>query len=322
MTRLALAVAIALACPLAGARGEDEIPRPSSLPVNAPVECEADSADASSLEVQPPGRTRRLFDPRTMRLSGAMLAAVPVGGYLVWWRGKDLTNFRVEQEGWFGTNGYAGGADKAGHLYATALAGDLMQRFYVRLGHTPSDARWLSIGAVTIGGLLIEAGDGFKYGGASPEDVAMNLAGGIIGAQIAFHGRENLLGLRYGQVSNRRQPRDGPPLEHYSREISAFDFKFAGLVDTPLSRAPGRFLMLSLTYGSRGYRELPPDQRERNVGLELGLNIPEILRWAGVPEDGLLWWVHALFRFVRVPFTAIGWHYDLDHSRWHGPSSR
>jgi hypothetical protein len=321
MTRLALAVAIILAFPLA-AKSDDEFPQENSLPANTSVECETDSPDAPSLDEPSSRRSRKLFDRRTVLLSGAMLAAVPVGGYLVWWRGKDLTNFRVEQEGWFGPDGYAGGADKAGHLYATALAGDLMQRFYVRLGHTPSDARWLSIGAVTIGGLLIEAGDGFKYGGASPEDVAMNIAGAILGAQIAFHGRENLLGLRYGQVSNPRQPRDGPPLEHYSREISAFDFKFAGLTGTPLSRGPGRFLMLSLTYGSTGYRELPPDERERNVGLELGLNLPEILRWARVPEDGLWWWVHALFRFVRVPFTAIGWHYDLDHSRWHGPSTR
>lgn len=322
MARIALAIAIAIASPLAGATSKDETLPPRTLPGNTTAECETDSAAASSLDDPASRRSRRLFDPRTMRLSGAMLAAVPVGGYLVWWRGKDLTNFRVEREGWFGSDGYAGGADKTGHLYATALAGDLMQRFYVRLGHTPSDARWLSIGAVTIGGLLIETGDGFKYGGASPEDVAMNLAGAIIGAQIAFHGRENLLGLRYGQVSNPRQPHDGPPLEHYSREISAFDLKFAGLTETPLSRGAGRFLMLSLTYGSRGYRELPPDRRERNVGLELGLNIPEILRWAGLPEDGLYWWVHALFRFVRVPFTAIGWHYDLDHSRWHGPLSR
>jgi hypothetical protein len=257
-----------------------------------------------------------------MWMSGALLAAVPVGGYFVWWKDKDLTRFKVEREGWFGSESYAGGADKMGHLYATALAGDLMQRFYTRLGHTPSDARWLSIGAVTIGGLLVETGDGFKYGGASLEDVAFNTAGAIIGAQIAFHGKEDLFGLRYGQVSNPRAPREGPALEHYSREISAFDLKFAGMKNTRLSRGPSRFLMLSLTYGSRGYRELPPEQRERNVGLELGLNIPEILRSAGVPEDGVFWWLHALFRFVRVPYSAIGFHYDLDHSRWHGPLSR
>lgn len=257
-----------------------------------------------------------------MLLSAGMLAAVPVGGYFVWWRGKDFTKLEVKQEGWLGADTYAGGADKTGHLVATAISGQLMQRFYERLGHTPSDARWLSIGVVTLGGILVEAGDGMKYGGASPEDAALNVAGAIIGAQIAYHGKQDLFGFRYGQVSNSRQPRGGPSLEHYSREISAFDFKFAGLDDSPLGRGPGRFLMLSLTYGSRGYRELPPQDRERNAGLELGLNIPEILRAIGVPERGIWWPLYAFFQFVRVPYTAIGWHYDLDHSRWHGPLSR
>ena len=263
-----------------------------------------------------------MFDRRTMALSAGMLAAVPVGGYFVWWRGKDYSDFHIENEGWFGPDGYAGGADKSGHLVATAISGDLMQRFYERLGHTPSDARWLSIGVVSVGGVLVEMGDGLKYGGASPEDAALNVAGAIIGAQITYHEKQNLFGFRYGQVSRSRQPVNGPPLEHYSREISAFDFKFAGLEDSTLSRGPGRYLMLSLTYGSRGYRELPPEQRERNVGIELGLNIPEILRTVGLPERGMWWPIYAFFNYVRVPFTAIGWHYDLDHARWHGPESR
>jgi hypothetical protein len=80
--------------------------------------------------------------------------------------------------------------------------------------------------------------------------------------------------------------------------------------------------MASLTYGSRGYRELPPEERERNVGIELGLNIPEVLEAIGIPERGFWWPVYAFFRFVRVPYTAIGFHYDLDHDRWHGPVSR
>ncbi|HEU4521828.1 MAG TPA: hypothetical protein VFT12_07490, partial [Thermoanaerobaculia bacterium] len=107
-----------------------------------------------------PEPKRELFDRRSLLLSAGMLAAVPVGGYFVWWRGKDYSNFRIEREGWFGPDGYSGGADKAGHLVATAISGELMQRFYTRLGHTPSDARWLAIGVVTIGGVLVEAGDG------------------------------------------------------------------------------------------------------------------------------------------------------------------
>jgi len=110
---------------------------------------------------------RKLFDPRTVRISLAMLAAVPVAGYAIWWHGNDFTHFKFNHEHWFGRDTYAGGADKASHFVESTIVGHGMERFYERLGHSPSDARWLAMGVVSLGGLIVEAGDGFKYGGAS-----------------------------------------------------------------------------------------------------------------------------------------------------------
>jgi hypothetical protein len=85
---------------------------------------------------------------------------------------------------------------------------------------------------------------------------------------------------------------------------------------------PARFLLLSVTYGTKGYHYVPVGERERNLGLEFGLNVPEAMRALGVPEDP--WWgkvLYTTFRFIRIPYTAWGWRYDLNHHRWHGPDT-
>ncbi len=266
---------------------------------------------------------RKMLDGKTVLVSAAILAAVPIGGYALWWHGNDFTRFKWAHEGWFGENTYAGGADKASHFVTTSIIGQAAVRFYRGMGHTPSDARWLSIGVVSLAGIIVEAGDGFKYGGASWEDAVTNVTGAIVGAEIEYEGWGDKVGFRYGLVpEENRGGETGPPVEHYSQEIYTADAKFAGLLrKTPAGSGPLRYLMLSGTYATRGYRELPPALRERDAGIEIGLNIPEILRAAGFREEG--WWrklIYAFFDFVRIPYTQIGWRYDLNHHEWSGPN--
>jgi hypothetical protein len=266
---------------------------------------------------------RRMLDGKTVLVSAAILAAVPIGGYALWWHGNDFTHFKFAHEGWFGENTYAGGADKASHFVTTSIIGQAAVRFYRGMGHTPSDARWLSIGVVSLAGIIVEAGDGFKYGGASWEDAVTNVTGAIVGAEIEYEGWGDKVGFRYGIVpEENRGGETGPPVEHYSQEIYTADAKLAGLLrKTSAGSGPLRFLMLSGTYATRGYRELPPALRERDAGIEIGLNIPEILRAAGFPEEK--WWrklIYAFFDFVRIPYTQIGWRWDLNHHEWHGPN--
>ena len=36
------------------------------------------------------------------------------------------------------------------------------------------------------------------------------------------------------------------------------------------------------------------------------------------------WWgdgLHVVFDNIRVPFTAVGFRYDVNHGRWHGPNA-
>jgi len=42
----------------------------------------------------------------------------------------------------------------------------------------------------------------------------------------------------------------------------------------------------------------------------------------GVPEN--TWWGIILYKglnLLRIPFTAVGIRYDLNHRKWHGPDT-
>jgi predicted lipoprotein DUF2279 len=126
-----------------------------------------------------------LFDRRTVLVTGGLLLTVPVAGYFLWWRSHKATSFHVGHEGYFGRNTYAGGADKVSHFVFNGIAQHALQKLYEDLGHPPSDARWLAFGATVVGGLIVETGDGFKYGGFSWEDISANTAGALSEAGIA-----------------------------------------------------------------------------------------------------------------------------------------
>ena len=88
------------------------------------------------------------------------------------------------------------------------------------------------------------------------------------------------------------------------------------------SIGPLKYLNLSFTYGTKGYPKGAIETRERQVGVEIGLNFQEILDDVGVRRDR--WWgyvAHMILDNIRFPFTAGGFRYDLNHKKWHGLDS-
>ncbi|MGH9368441.1 MAG: DUF2279 domain-containing protein [Thermoanaerobaculia bacterium] len=273
----------------------------------------------------PPVSGPRRPDHRTLWVTAGALAVVPVVGALSWWR-FERTPFHVDPEGWFGEDTYAGGADKASHFVVSYTGTRLLSGAYRKLGNSPGEANWKAAGVVALSGVLVEVGDGTAHYGFSWSDIGMDVLGAFAGVGIEAAGIQDLVGFRFAYVGAEKPPsaaEDTGPGTDYSREMYTMDFKLSGAMRR-LNWRPGvsRFLLFSLTYGSKGYRYSPPELRERNVGLELGLNLPEVLRAARVPETR--WWGRALitfFEFVRLPFTGIGYQYDLNHGRWHGPTA-
>ena len=285
-----------------------------------------DPREVFSGEVAPPPvfeapPSRPLLDSKSTWLTVGVLAVTPLLGYYAWWRDEPGDRFVFGHEKWFGPATYAGGADKASHVFAGWAAQHVLESAYRGVGRTGPQARLLSVSVASLAGVLVEAGDGFSQYGASWEDAAMNVVGAVASSQVSRFGLRDTVGMRIGFVpSSIPAPccRYGGYGTDYAKQIYTLDLKLAGLLPRVGTKpGPARFILVSLAYGARGYRYSPAWARERNVGLELGLNIAEILRAAGVPDDR--WWGSALLgvlSYVRLPYTSLGVYYEMNRSRW------
>ena len=232
--------------------------------------------------------------------------------------------FHFTNEGYFGQNTYAGGADKASHFVSYYVVAKLLSGVYAELGLPVDQARLLGAGVSAFAGFVTELGDGRGHYGFSYEDLTMDALGAATYLGIAHYGLGDLIGFSAGLVPS-------PPVvcrpyggfgTDYTALVYSGDLKIAGLAQRArFDPGPARFLQLSLTYGSKGYPFSNPDVRERQVGIFLGVNFVEILRVSGVPEQA--WWgkiLYFLFDVIRIPYTQIGYQYDINQGRWHGPS--
>lgn len=271
-----------------------------------------------------PPDTPSLATP-TWKLAGTFSAGVLAGGYVLWWQKRRFTSFDHWNEGWFGEDTYAGGADKTSHLVLGYIGGRHLQERLEKIGHTKARARLISVGMTTLGGILVEVGDGFTQYRFSWEDAVITSAGSVAGALIDSAGLSDTLGMRFGRIPTQKpdssETSQGSTAYHHT--VDTFDVHLSGLLPR-LGVKPGllRFLLVSGTYAARGYGFAEASGRQRLVGFELGLDVREILQAVGVRRE--TWWGGPLLfvtRFFRVPYTSIGLRYDLNHGRWLGPNA-
>ena len=289
-------------------------------PPKEPLKDPAGSAPASA--PAPP----KLFDTKTTLFSAGVLVAVPILGYFAWWNTGHTGTFQIAHEGWFEEETYAGGADKASHIFFSYLATLGFQSAYRSFGKTPAQARALAFGLAVVSGFLVEIGDGFSRYQFSWQDATANVIGASVATLLDAFSLKDTFGLRFGLVPNSIPPpccRYYGYGKDYSDEIYTADLKLAGLLPR-VGAKPGlaRYLLVGMTYSSKGYRHSPPWYRQRQLGFEIGLSIPEVLRAVGVRDD--TWWGKALlvaFTYFRVPYTAFGWQVDLNTGRWYGPNT-
>lgn len=234
--------------------------------------------------------------------------------------------FHFTDEGFFDPGTYAGGGDKASHLVSYNAVARLMTGVYELLDLPTDRARLLGSATSLLAGLATEVGDGTTKYGFSYEDLVLDTIGAGSAWLIAHYGAEDLIGFRAGVMSAPRTP----PLyftagigKDYTREIYTADLKLAGLAARVNRRfGPARFLLISTTYSAKGYPYARQELRERQIGLEVGLNVAEMARAVGVPQER--WWGKMLLtvlEIIRIPYTAVGWRYDLNHHRWKGPDA-
>ena len=270
----------------------------------------------------------KLFTTSTTILTAAAL----VGGFMQG-LGAPLQygwkSFHTTDEGWFARTTYVGGADKISHFIISSGVSRALFEAYIAQGHTVDQSFNLALGTAFMAGAFVEIMDGVSVYGFSFQDLTVDALGSAAGLLIQRNHLEDMLGLRLGLATT------DIPLQYvgssvetlghsYNDEIYAADFKPAGLVRR-LGGKPGfeRFFLTSFVYFTRGFGyDAPLPTRYQEVGFEVGLNFPEILRAVGVDEK--TWWgtgLQAIFQFFRFPFTQVGVYYNLYDHTWYGPGA-
>src|SRR6185503_422384 len=162
-------------------------------------------------------------------------------------------------------------------------------------------------------GLANEVSDGFTRHGFSWEDLGADTIGAGASALVALTRTRDLFSMRASHL----------PGSTYTHDVYSADLKLNGVGQRlNLNIGPLKWLLLSTTYQAKGYRVSPPVEHEREIGIEIGLNLQQILNDVGVKKD--TWWGFGLHLFadnIRFPYTAIGMRYDINHGKWHGPNS-
>lgn len=243
------------------------------------------------------------------------------------WLETPHQSFHFGNEGWFGQNTYAGGADKAAHFVDYYIISKELSFLYQRLGYSPAQSIWAGLGISVLGGLANEFGDGFNRYGFSYEDLVMDTAGALSAALVSWFGAHDLIGFRRGFLlppySSSACCPPGSVGQAYQSQIFTADLKLAGVARRlNLHVGPLRYLLVSATYATNGYATGVPSLFERQVGVEIGLNLEEILNSLGVRRN--TWWgyaLHVVLDNVRVPFTSVGFQYDLNSGQWFGPGN-
>jgi Predicted periplasmic lipoprotein (DUF2279) len=260
--------------------------------------------------------------PRKLWIGVVSLATLVGSAYNSFGDGPSQS-FHFTNEGWFGRNTFTGGADKASHFVSYNVVARLLTEVYGDLGVSTDGSRLLGAGVSTLAGLVTEIGDGTNRYGFSYEDLVFDVFGAATALATAHYGLDDLIGFRAGLVP---APDVVDPTEEgfgkdYTQEIYTGDLKIAGLAKRLHFRpGPARFLLLSATYGVKGYPYAAADVRERQIGIEIGLHLTEILRAVGVPNNK--WWLRVLFVIldsIRFPYTSVGFQFDVNHKKWRGP---
>jgi hypothetical protein len=234
-------------------------------------------------------------------------------------------SFHFGNERWFGENTYAGGADKAAHFVQYYIISREMSLLYRTLGYTETQSIAIGAGLGLLAGIINETGDGINRYGFSYEDLVMDVSGTALAALVSGLGVSDVVGFRTGILLPPYSVSSAPGEVggSYSSQIYTADLKLAGAARRlNLNIGPLRYLLFSVTYGSKGYATGIASLRERQVGFEIGLNLEEILNSVGVRRD--TWWgysLHFVLDNFRVPFTSVGFQYDLNAGKWYGPGN-
>ncbi len=244
-----------------------------------------------------------------------------VGGAISWkyrqtWTGE----FTTLNEGWFGKDTYAGGADKCGHFYTDFVLVRALHEIYGSYGYSESD----SLVNAVIGSMAIrtamEVADGYTTFKFSPQDLAANTMGTLTSAYLLAHPTlDRLLSVSWTYLPSQEKLDGKVDWAQVDNDYNGSMYHLnvhlkeaARLVGTESSAVD--LYTVGLSYETRGY-DRERDYKQRIVGLNLGLSLEELTLRHMDPGKGTNA-LKSLVHYYKVPFTFGGITYDLDHQKY------
>ena len=251
---------------------------------------------------------------------GGIAATVGFYGANNWWEDGFTGSFHTVDEGWFGQNTYAGGADKAGHAYFTYTGARLLTRAFEAVGNDPGRAlrlgAWTSLGVMT----GVEVIDGFsKKFRFSMEDAVANAVGAAFAVLVEKYPRVDALldfRLLYQRSDDAQRVGETDVIADYSGQTYLLAVKADGvprLREVPVVR----YLELQVGYNTLGYEPNDGTMNDphRRIYYGIGINLSRLLSdtvFRGDLKGGKIQrGTDTVLEYLQVPWTAAGTYHRL-----------
>jgi hypothetical protein len=267
---------------------------------------------------------RQVHKALTLAITGGLYLALYGYTYLAWYeRGEDSPTFHFENDGWFGVNSYAGGADKLGHMWTNYALVSGVSSILEWGGWSKKFAVPVAVGAAASFFTLVEIKDGYKpkYGGFSWSDMAFNGIGEALGVVMAlFPEVDDRFDLRLeyfpSPAYRANFSNDGiNSAEDYSGQRVLLAYHLSTIESLQESRATSWLRFIDVVGGFQA-AHYKPDQldsadHQQDVYIGVTLNLQAVIDEWMVPAGGYRdasGWVRSL-RFaagiVQLPYTTL-----------------
>lgn len=261
---------------------------------------------------------------RSLLIVGGLYAGFMTWAQFAWYRGKVDHGFQVGEDGYFGPNTYAGGADKLGHAWANMALGRASSRVFRSQG-------WGKTGSAIVGSAsawtlfaFVEVKDGYVYN-FSPGDMVFNTAGALMGTlqdlsprfdelvdfRVAYAPSDEYLGLWRGEYYGSKKGNSLNIAEDYSGQTYYLALHLGALPKVKDAPQP---LATALTYLDVGVafetRKYKPDARPGSVATQelfLGVTLDlqrmsdRALRRQRIPRKVM----HGVLEVFSPPYTIV-----------------
>ena len=319
---------------VAGPRPSEDASYDPDAPVRSPATPDSpwiDLAPAKVLSIRSEPTPDRRKLASTLTLAGLYVGFVG-WTYLAWYRvpthafkaGGDGDWRLWSEDGWFGKQRYAGGADKMGHAWATlALARGGTELLNQWGGYSRLEA---AVIATTLSELLflgVEIKDGFAYTFSYGDFTFNTLGASLAFVQSMWPRFDELIDFRvqYGPSTRYREKlrNDGDLdiAEDYSGQTYLLAFHLGGIHALRDWRFGGwsRFVDVSFGFESRGYKpdppykpspEMPDYDKSQSTFIGLSFNaqglFDYLLEGRSTPARKIL---HGAFEVWSLPYTTL-----------------